>query len=215
MTENSGEGSFFSIFQRCKDGRESIDAILGQETFTNRLRDLVRNRDFGIFNGKYDRDDLYQDICLKFWEMESMLQISGNILTEKEFFDWLFVVVRNHYYSMIRKHIAQKRDGLRSDKPVEEFLTLAHEVDFEAEVFLSQFLKFTEKYPEEWQWAVDLWLNNFSYRDMEEILRGEGIQCTYGTIRNWVTSIIEDFKRSLESPMHKKLPKPVPRWLAS
>jgi DNA-directed RNA polymerase specialized sigma24 family protein len=214
-TTNSAEGDFFSIVLCCIEGSRSIDEILGHKTFRDQLNEFVKSRRFDIFRGKYDRDDLSQDICLILWKMEPKLRIPGNVLTEDEFFDWLFVLVRNRYFSVIRQHIAQKRDGLRGDTPIKENQIPARKVDFEGQVFLSQFLKFTERYPEEWQWAVDLWLEDYSYRDIQEVLNSRGIPCTYGTIRNWVIAIVGDFKKSLESPVPKKMPTQLPRWLAS
>lgn len=207
-SEISSEGDFQGILREVQKERKSVASLLEHPKFIDTVRRICYRCNFQQIT-PYNAEDLYQDVCLKLFELEPTLQISGNILTEEDFFNWLFVVVRNHYYSTIRQHIAQKRDGLRSDKPVEEFQTLAYDVDFEGKVFLSQFLKFTEKYPDEMQLAVALWLNDYSYRDMEEILRGEGIQCSHATVRNWITGAVRTFTERISLPANKSLLKRV------
>lgn len=202
-----GEFNFGTLLRWLQEGCESNDEIPGREIFEARIRIFIHKHDFKVFHGKYDLEDFRQDIYVRLLELAHKLKIPDNILTEDDFFRWLFVVVNNHYYSMLRRHAAQKRDRLRSDKPLEEVHIPAYAVDFEASMFFSRFSKFVETYPEKWRRATFLWLDGSSYRDVAEILNGEGVQCTHAAVRNWVMAIIGAFRKTLELPPPQRLRK--------
>ncbi len=217
---NTAEEDFRSILQRFFDGRGTIDEILGHEHFTRWLREWRNGLDFRVFHGKYDRDDIHQDIWVKMWEMGPTLRRPDNIrpeadFIEDDFFNWMRVLGRNHYFSKLRFYRTLTREGLRSDQRVEEVQVPARQTNPEAKALLDRFVTFVKDgdYPDACKCAVGLWLEDYSFRDIADVLTGKGVlnskgePFTHVTIRNWVMAVIRDFRKSRGLPTPRKLRK--------
>src|SRR6185312_1456734 len=135
--------------------------------FQKRLKNFCRNHDFSYFAGSYSAEDLYQDTCLKVFKYRSTLVAPGNILGERDFWRWLFIVTRNQYYNRVRQlNRPQKSGWSRCDKSVEELDAPAAEVDYDKQHFLHRFLDFIRGYPKQRQHAIRMWLEGHSYREI-------------------------------------------------
>jgi DNA-directed RNA polymerase specialized sigma24 family protein len=178
--------------------QRSIDDLLGHETFWQFLRDHCHRFKLKNFGVVYAFDDLCNDSFIKASKALYRLQIAGDILSEEEFAGWLYVVVRSVVRSKDRQHNKWRRNGvIFSDKSSEEWNLRAPDDNNE---YLRMLLDFIKDYPEEHQRAVILWLQGFSFREIEEELKKEnreGACVSYGTIRNWVLTILKAFKKTL------------------
>jgi DNA-directed RNA polymerase specialized sigma24 family protein len=176
----------------------SIDDLQRHPKFCQMLRDNCYRFNFKNFGEVYDPEDLYQDSFMKVNKAGRKLQIEGNILNEAEFAKWLYVVVRSVLRSKDKQlNKARRNKCVRCDKPSEDLNRPAPEIDYDGKYYLSLFLDFTKGHPEEHQRAMQLWLTNFSLREIKEILSDEGYNVSYGTIRNWEDAILKAFKERL------------------
>lgn len=201
--ENQTEGDFGVSLRSFRTGSESFHAVMGHSECQRHLRRFAYGYSFSVFHGDMGPEDLCQEVSLKLLDkaMHNRLHIPGNIQTEDQFFSWLFVVVYRHYLSALRQHRALKRDGLRSDKPVEDYFDLpAPQSNQWREQVLSFFPEFIRIYPLERQLAVRLWLKNKPSRRIQKILLRLGFDYCHVTILNWVNAIVEDFAKSPDLP---------------
>lgn len=183
--------------------QRSIDDLLRHTKFQQLLRKTCGRFNFRHFNGVYDRDDLYQDSHVKVEKSAHRLQVQGNILTEEDFSDWLFVLVLNVLRSKDRQLNRLRRHGLqRSVELIEKLELRAPEHDLDGGYFLRLFLEFTKDDPEETKCFIDLWLIGYSLREIEESLKGQGkgSKASYGTVRNVINARIKAFMQSLGLP---------------
>ena len=122
-------------------------------------------------------------------------------MSEKELFNWLFVVTRNQYCSkwrQFKKHFGGSLDGT----PIEELNIAAPDADHEGSDILKRFLSFIEQYSESRQRVIRLWLEQNTLRDIAKALQHTPFQCSHVTVSNWVSAAINAFRESLgvESP---------------
>jgi DNA-directed RNA polymerase specialized sigma24 family protein len=119
-------------------------------------------------------------------------------MSEKDFFNWLFVVTRNQYFSRLRKFNRLRKDGLSfDDTPIEELEVAAPDDDHEGNDLFKHFLSFIEQYPEACRRVIGLWLEDNSYRQIAKKLQTTPFECSHVTARNWVTAAIDAFRASL------------------
>ncbi len=119
-------------------------------------------------------------------------------MNEEEFFGWLFIVTRSQYYSRIRQLNRLRNNGLSpADAPVEELDIAAPDEGNEGKYFLNRFLDFIQRYPEERQRVLTLWLQGYSYREIEMKLKGASFKCSHVTVGNWVTASLDAFGKSI------------------
>jgi RNA polymerase sigma factor (sigma-70 family) len=199
MTLNTTDGGCRKPFleEFLQDGG-SIDRIYEHPKFRKKLRGFCYRFHFRVFKGAYGPEDLYQDTCVKVWKSRFELLRPGNIMTERDFFGWLFVVTRNQFYSRLREFKRLRRSGLSfDDTSVEDLDVAAPDEDHEAGDIFKYFLEFIEQYPEGCRHMIKLWLEDYSFREIAEKLRDTPFACSHVTVRNWVTAAIDAFKVSL------------------
>lgn len=172
---------------------QPIDALFREPHFVKRLRGFCYRFSFRCFHGSYGPDDLYQDVLVKIWKHRDKLAAPGNILSERDFRSWLFVVARNQYYSRVRQN---SKTSKRCDKQIED-VELTEEPDNSEKYFLEHFLDFIQGYSESRQLSIRFWLEDYSYREIANMLRGRNVQCSYVTVRSWVMNAVDDFRRTL------------------
>jgi len=209
------ESDFSSVFYRYKDGSGSMKDIVEHVEFQLALRRIVPAFNYTVFRGERDGDDICQEISIRLFEEEvnNKLRRFDNVETVEHFFSWLFVFTRSHYYDLVRRRLAQKREGQRSDDPVEEydfpiFDRISNhilETDEEREArearedaAIEGFPEFIEQYPFARQWAIRRWLRNKSYRRIQKMLQRLGCVVTYVTIGNWIKATIKDYAEYLK-----------------
>jgi len=199
MTLHRTDGESVKPFpQKFVDGLGSIDSLYQYPKFRTKLRGYCYSFSFKAFNGTCDPEDLYQDVCVKVWKRRSELLKPGNIMNEEEFFGWLFILTRNHYFSRLRQLKTLRKYGfVRDDTPVEEIDVAAPDDGSEGSYFLRRFLGFIEQYTDARQLALKLWLEGYSYREIEEKLRGTSSCYSHVTVRNWVTASLDAFRKSV------------------
>lgn len=205
------EDDFERVLNSHLNGNGSIYRVVEHGDFQKRLRCFACGRDFRVFRGDRGPDDLCQDISLKFLEAElnNKLQIPDNIRTVEDFFTWLFCVLRNHHLDTIRHRLAQKRDGLRSDTPLEDYDFPVWESSDESKQLLGPFLEFIKRYPVERQWVMRLWLKSKPYRTIQSTLKRLKVEISHVTVGNWINATLEAFKASLEwSSQQQRTPPP-------
>lgn len=216
-SNNSKEADFGSRIQSLIDGSGSIRAVMECDEFQKFLRRIAYGRDFRAFRGERDPEDLCQEVFLNLLtkEMQRKLQIPENILNEEDFLNWLFVVIRNQHLASLRRHLAGKRDRLRSDVPFEDIDCPALVADEDKGKLLSEFLEFIKRYPVQRQYVIRLWLKNRPYRDIQRIIKRVRFTISHVTVGNWIKASVEDFKQSLNEPPPKRQRKPDSRRTGS
>ncbi|HKU76870.1 MAG TPA: sigma-70 family RNA polymerase sigma factor [Pyrinomonadaceae bacterium] len=182
------------FLQQFVDSQGSIDRLYEFHKFQKRLIRYCNRFCFKIFHGAYGPEDLFQEALIKVWKYRSELLKPGNIMTEREFFGWLFVLTMRLHYSRVRQF---RKNRLRDSNPFEELDIPASDDDTEAKYFLRRFLGFITRYPEVHQAVIKLWLQGYTYRDIEDKLKGTPSSCSHVTVGNWVKTSIDEFKKSV------------------
>ena len=205
------EGDFGSRLKQLRHGEISINDFLEGINFEFWLRIFCYKYDLTIFNGLYGPEDFKQDVRRKVLEFVHTLE-PGNTPNEKAFFGWLKVVMHNAHQDALREHNKPQDHGwLRSDEPSDLVDVRAPGVNYDGMYFLSRLSKFVATYPVAQQRAVELWLADYSYREIEEILYGEGFEFSHVTVGNWVNAILKAFKESLDPQTPRQPPQKQPR----
>lgn len=123
-------------------------------------------------SGRHDRaDDLVQDTIMKAWAKKSSFEPGTNMKA------WLFTILRNEFYSQIRKsgREIQDSDGYYTDQLV------SHPGQYGA-LDLADLKAALEKLPDDQREAIILiGASGFSYEEAAEIC-----QCAIGTIKSRV-----------------------------
>lgn len=192
--------NFESLLYGYVNKQGSIDDLQQHPRCGQIMRDICYRFNFWNFEGVYGPEDLYQDAHVKLRKSGHVLQVEGNVLTEDDFKKWLFVLVRSVLRSKDRQLNKPRRNGqVRCDVPSVEFDRAAPDDNHEGTYFLSLFTNFViaKRYPDERRRVIELWLNSFSLREIADALNKEGIDISYGTVRNWVEATLRDFKKSL------------------
>lgn len=130
-------------------------------------------RAFGVsLTGRHDRaDDLVQDTIMKAWAKKTSFEPGTNMKA------WLFTILRNEFYSQIRKSGREIQD---SDGFYTEQLS-THPGQYGA-LDLQDFKAALEKLPDDQREAIILiGASGFSYEEAAEIC-----QCAIGTIKSRV-----------------------------
>ena len=196
MSRNITDGeSDHPFLKRFDNGHGSIDGLYEYPEFRKKLGIICQHFSFNLFDGTYGRDDLYQDVCIKVLKSERKLLKPGNIVNETDFYGWLFVVTRNQYLSRVRYF--SKNGLVRDASPVEDLDVPATDDDTEGRYFLKRFLRFLKRYPVVQRTVVRLWLQGYSYREIEKKFQGTTSSCSHVTVGNWVHAILDDFRKSL------------------
>jgi hypothetical protein len=119
-------------------------------------------------------------------------------MSEKDFFNWLFVVTRNQYFSRLRKFNRLRKDGLSfDDTPIEELEVAAPDDDHEGNDLFKHFLSFIEQYPEACRRVIGLWLEDNSYRQIAKKLQTTPFECSHVTARTPPPPPTHPFRASL------------------
>jgi DNA-directed RNA polymerase specialized sigma24 family protein len=120
-------------------------------------------------------------------------------MNEEGFFGWLFVLTRSQYYSRMRQLNRLRNNGLsHDDTPIENLNIAAPDDGKEGKYFLDRFLNFIRQYPEGRRHVLKLWLQGYSYREIEKKLKGTPFRCSHVTVGNWVMVSLGAFKKSLD-----------------
>lgn len=201
MSNNTDPECGKTFLQQFIDGHGSIEQIYHYPKFRKKLRGFCYRYNFQHFKQAYGPEDLYQDACVKVWYRRAELLKPGNVMTEQEFFNWLFVVTRNHYYSRVRQINRARKNGLLfDDTPIEDLDIIAPDEDYEGGEIFKRFLEFIEQYSEARQYVIRLWLECNSYRDIaEELQRTTPFRCSHVTASNWTTAALNAFRESLSA----------------
>lgn len=200
MTIGTTDGESVALFlEQFADGFRSIDEFYEHPVIQRKLRSFCYSFPFRDFGDAYGPEDLYQDACMKLWKCRSKLVKPGNIMSEQGFFCWLFVLTRNQYYSRRRQLNRLGNHGwLHDETPIEDLVIAAPDDGKEGKYFLNRFLSFIKQYPEERRHVLKLWLQGYSYREIEKRLKGTPFRCSHVTVRNWVMASLDAFKLSLD-----------------
>ncbi|HKU76868.1 MAG TPA: sigma-70 family RNA polymerase sigma factor [Pyrinomonadaceae bacterium] len=172
-----------------------IDALMNEPRVRRQLKEFCSRFDFRPFGGAYDVEDLYQDVWIKVWQYREKLARSGNVLSERQFAGWLFVVVRNYYCKQIRKLKVHRWS--RSAQPIETIEQATDDNSYNR-ILLRQFLEFIKRYPKPNRRAIRLWLEDNTYREIAIILSNQGAFCSHVTIGSWIVNAIAEFRRTVE-----------------
>ncbi|SBW09430.1 RNA polymerase sigma factor [uncultured Alphaproteobacteria bacterium] len=141
--------------------RELLAALPGLRAFAMSL------------SGRSDRaDDLVQETIMKAWSKQDSFQMGTNMKA------WLFTILRNEFYSQIRKRVHEVRDqdGVYTQK------LATHPAQLGA-LDLRDFQRALEKLPDDQREAIILvGASGFSYEEAAEICG-----CAVGTIKSRVS----------------------------
>jgi RNA polymerase sigma factor (sigma-70 family) len=178
-----GYQSFNEVLIEFLAGRESVRVVLEHAEFQERLKRICG----GIARDHEKAADLVQNTCKK------VLKYENTILHHKpkdadQFFSWVFTVVRNIHIDSGRKNKL-----LFEETPIEDLHLRDAGLDPEDECLLGEFERFMHTLPSEHQRAFELMWEGYSYRDIAEILRIEGYQCSHVTVRTWISNGRRDF----------------------
>jgi DNA-directed RNA polymerase specialized sigma24 family protein len=190
---------FGVIYDEYVKDRRSFDELLVHPKFQRRLRQLVYKYNFRSFHMVYGPEDLYGDSILKVKVSAHLLLKPNNVRGEDEFFDyWLPMVVHGVFCSSDRRLNRARRNKVqRAEEPAEELSLPAPPDDHDRKYLLNLFRKSIRYEPEKKRRAIELWLEDYSFREIEVALYGEGSVVSYTTIRNWVKRSIRTFKSEL------------------
>lgn len=210
------EGDFVVLHQELCRGQRSVDDFLKALDFEYWLRGLCYNTkrfDFHVFEGTYGPEDLKQVCLQKVREAAPKLE-SANTPNRRAFFGWANTLVFRTFLDALRAYRKPQNNGFsRSYEPLEMISVQTPDVSFdvayEQKELLRLFLRFIENYPESHQLAIQLWLQDDSYREIADALSKKGIECCYGTVRNWVIAVLDAFRveigLELPKPSRKRL----------
>ncbi len=141
--------------------REMLAALPGLRAFAMSL------------SGRSDRaDDLVQETIMKAWSKQDSFQMGTNMKA------WLFTILRNEFYSQIRKRVHEVRDqdGVYTQK----LSTRPAQI---GALDLRDFQRALEKLPDDQREAIILvGASGFSYEEASEICG-----CAVGTIKSRVS----------------------------
>ncbi|MCS6758080.1 MAG: RNA polymerase sigma factor [Candidatus Devosia euplotis] len=138
------------------------------------LATLPSLRAFSVsLTGKHDKtDDLVQGTAMKAWTKQSSFEMDTNIKT------WLFTILRNEFYSQMRKHGREVRD---TDVAFTERLSV-HPAQY-GSMDMQDFKKALEQLPDDQREAVILiGASGFSYEEVADIC-----DCSVGTMKSRVS----------------------------
>lgn len=200
MTNLPFQGEDFGVLYDDYIGnRGSIDELLVHPKFQRRLRQLCYKYNFRSFHMVYGPEDLYGDSVLKVKLSAHLLLKPNNVRGEDEFFEyWLPMVVHGVFCSSDRRLNKARRNNVqRAEEPAEELSLPAPPDDRDRKYFLNLFRNSIRYEPEMKRRAIELWLEDYSFREIELALYGEGSGVRYTTIRNWVKNSIRTFKSEL------------------
>jgi DNA-directed RNA polymerase specialized sigma24 family protein len=124
------------------------------------------------------------------------------IPNRRDFLGWIKLIVHHTYCDASRKYSKHFRNDkwTRTDEPIEDISIPAPDEDFDGKYYLSRFLEFIKNFPPERRRAVLLWLEGYSYREIEKTLRDEGIKLSSQSVKQWVTKSLNAFRESLRLP---------------
>ena len=209
------EVDFGRLHKQLRNGRRSIDDFLEALGFEQWLRNHIYSHyDFLIFEGFYGPEDLHEESNLKVSKAAPDLDPEKTPI-KYAFFGLEKKVVKHTYLDALRKHNKHFRhEWTRSDEPLEDIGAIEPEGDFDGKYFLGRFMEFIKAYRPERQFAILLWLlEGCSYREIEEALLDEGIECSHTTVGKWVQKSLDAFRKSLGLPA-PEVPLKLPRGRA-
>ena len=167
---------------------QPVDDLLKQGDFQKLLlricQAVYRRLDLGRRDPAYGREDLYADACEKLLRSRHSFHPDA-IPDEKAFHSWLYVLALNVGRSKLRE-IKRQRPWLFPGEAVEELPEEDSGINLEREWAVRELLGFIESLPEERRRALLLWLEGNSYREVMQILEGEGRKVSHVTIQKWV-----------------------------
>ncbi len=141
--------------------RELLSALPGLRAFAMSL------------SGRSDRaDDLVQETIMKAWSKQTSFQLGTNMKA------WLFTILRNEFYSQVRKRVHEVRDqdGIYTQK-------LSTNPSQLSALDMRDFQRALEKLPHDQREAIILvGASGFSYEEAAAIC-----ECAVGTIKSRVS----------------------------
>jgi DNA-directed RNA polymerase specialized sigma24 family protein len=200
--------SFLKSLRAYRVGCGTINDVVEHDKFQKLLWRFVKGWPCAVFDGERSPEDIAQEISLRCLngDLKEKLRTLIDIQTEAQFSTWLYVVVRSQFFSDIRRHRAQKRNGSRSSRPIEDYEYLLSDCESamlkelyedEGAKYLRQFMEFIKRYPVLRQQAIRLWLESVPLRTIQETL---GLKVSHVSISNWADAAIRDFRKSLGWP---------------
>lgn len=191
------EGDFVVLLKGLLNGRLSVDAFLAAVGFEEWLRVCVYKRDYQCFDGTFSAEDLRQVCRQKVLKAAPKLK-PANTPNKSAFCGWVRMLVRNTYLDQLRTHQRPQNNGLSRSYTLEEIIDIrTPDVAYERKELYKRFMTFIEDYSEAHQFAVLLWLQDESLRDIAEALNEKGIACSHVTVGNWVNQMLGGFRKRL------------------
>jgi RNA polymerase sigma factor (sigma-70 family) len=167
---------------------QSVDDLLTQEDFQKLLliicQAVYRRLNLGRYDPAYGREDLFGDACEKLLKSRQRFR-PDDIPNEKALFSWLYVLAFNRGLSKLRE-IKRQRPWLFPGKAVEELPEEDSGINLEREWAARELMGFMKSLPDERRRALVLRLEGNSYREVAQILEGEGIKVSHVTVQKWV-----------------------------
>ena len=185
--------------------------------FLRRGKQICRRVVRGYSDAGYDAEDLFVDTCLKILTHEASFiregrltgteeSASGNVSDDDAFFKRFLVFAAGIFRLRLRTQrprawIDRWHYDAWSYSPLISFVSIGEcravedpGVDLEGGCLLREFLEFIGvTLPHERRRAVEMWLEDYSLREIEKSLNGDGITCSRAAIRRWIADSLKSF----------------------
>lgn len=177
--------SFYGLLDEVLKAEKPIHALLESLVFLCEGRRTCcritgSNKDYA--------EDLFQEACIRILKYYAGALTPDKIRSESDFWGWFFTLARNIYRSERRKN-RLKYD----DKPSDEHQIPDDGIDVERDRRIHEFEEYCKLLPEDRQLALRMWLEGYSYREIEKELKKIGVSGTYVTVRSRVRKAIKNF----------------------
>lgn len=198
------EDDFVVLLEELRDGLRTVEEFLEAVGFESWLRICVYGYDFRCFDGWFGSEDLRQLCREKVRKSESRLT-TANTPNIQAFRRWVWTLVRHTFLDQVRTHKRPKNNGLsRSYAPVEIIDIRTPDMDYERKELYECFMAFIKDFPEAHRFAVLLWLQGESLRNIAAALNERDITCSHVAVNLWISEILDEFKVRLGLKPPKK-----------
>lgn len=201
-TRSGSEEEFLHLLREILAGKGTINALLAHPSFMRRGERICQHI-------KKDREagrELFQEACLRILVLKHRQSILSkfDIPDENAFFAWFYVLARNIDRNNYRRDHRGETHISIHDLKLEGTNLTSQGLDLEVKSLLGEFLEYIKSLPEEKAQAVNLWLSDYSTREIAEILNNSGIKCSHVTVHVWVKTALKTFlKEDEENPKQK------------
>jgi RNA polymerase sigma factor (sigma-70 family) len=191
QTTSGEDADFRELLKKLQSGEIQTDALLLNPVFQRRLPSICQN----LSRNPADADDLTnhmrQVVCEKLDQFEPQYaKPYGN------FFNWVTRIARNKYIDDYRRKSARPEDSQLDETYAIEDV----QVDIEAEAArheaIDRFWAFVGKHDDVTQKIMHYHLADYSLREIQDKLAGEGIPLSHVAIGNTQRKVVADFLMS-------------------